>query len=103
MAFVKFSGVLFFREKSQYTKNTTIHMYLLIEISHNIPIQCHIGIVLRWKNFIIMLEIDILRNYPQKYLGVLRGVFVGIGSPKDTQTPYWLGLWLGHFIGTHYM
>ena len=33
------------------------------------------GIILRWKNFNYMLEIYILRNDPQKYLGVLRDDF----------------------------
>ena len=33
------------------------------------------GIMLRWKIFNYMLENDILRNYFQKYLGVLKGDF----------------------------
>ena len=39
-----------------------------------------------------MLEIDILRNDPQEYLGVLRGDFRGFRWPKDAQTPCWLRL-----------
>ena len=34
------------------------------------------------KKFNYMLEIDILRNSSQNYLGVLRGVFQGFGCPK---------------------
>ena len=40
------------------------------------------GIILSWKNCNYMLEIDILRNDSQKYLGVLRGDFLGFGCPK---------------------
>ena len=41
-----------------------------------------------------MLEIDICRNSSQKYLGVLRGAFKGLGVQRDTQTPCWLRPWL---------
>ena len=34
------------------------------------------------KKFNYMLEIDMLRNSSQNLLGVLRGVFQGIGCPK---------------------
>ena len=34
------------------------------------------------KRFNYMLEIDILRNCSQKYLGVLRSAFYGFGCPK---------------------
>ena len=40
------------------------------------------GIIWRWKNSINMLEIDILRNSSQKFLGVLRGAFSVFGCPK---------------------
>ena len=40
------------------------------------------GIILSWKNYNYMLEIDILRNDSQKYLCVLRGDFLGFGCPK---------------------
>ena len=40
------------------------------------------GIILSWKNYNYMLEIDILRSDSQKYLGVLRGDFLGFGCPK---------------------
>ena len=33
-----------------------------------------------------MLEIDILRNYISKYLGVLRSGFWGIWRPKDYES-----------------
>ena len=36
-----------------------------------------------------MLEIDILRNLFQIYLGVLRSDFGGFRCPKDAQTPCW--------------
>ena len=49
-------------------------MYLLIEIRHDIVVQC-MGIILRWRNFNYMVEIDLLRNDSQKYLGDLRGDF----------------------------
>ena len=44
------------------------------------------------KKFNFMLEIDILRNYSQKHLGVLRAKFLGCGCPIDFQVPYWLRL-----------
>ena len=45
----------------------TINIYLFIEIRHNILIQCHRDwIVLRWKIFNYMLEIE--RNLMTKYL-----------------------------------
>ena len=34
-------GVLFFQRKPQNTLITTINMYLIIQIRHNILIQCH--------------------------------------------------------------
>ena len=47
-------------------------------------------IILRWKTFNYMLEIDILRNnFPKK---ILRGVLCGFGCSKDTQMPCWLRL-----------
>ena len=44
-------------------------MYLLIDIGHNILMQRN-GIILRWKMFIYMHDIDILRKYHQKYFSV---------------------------------
>ena len=35
------------------------------------------GIILKWKKFNYMLEIDILRNFLQNILGVLNGDFWG--------------------------
>ena len=49
-------------------------------------------IILRWKNFNYMLEIDILRNesqkyeYPEGYVVFPKGFWV----PEDTQAPCWL-------------
>ena len=51
------------------------------------------------KKFNYVLEIDILGNSSQIFLGVLRGAFLGLGVQKDTQTPCWLRLWYKH-IGT---
>ena len=39
-----------FQGRPEYTNTTTINMYLLIEIGHNIFIQCH-GICIGLKNF----------------------------------------------------
>ena len=47
------------------------------------------GILLSWKNFNCMLEIDILRNYSPKDSVVMRGDFEGFECPKDAQAPYW--------------
>ena len=44
------------------------------------------------EKFNYMLEIDILRNSSQQFLGVMRGAFKGLGVQKDTQTPCWLRL-----------
>ena len=44
-------------------------------------------------NFNYILEIDILRNHTQKYLGVLVGDFLGFRGPNDAQTPGSLRLW----------
>ena len=62
-------------------------MYLLIEISHNIDIQSH-----EYNIAVGKLEIEILRNYFQKNLGVLRGDFLGFGCPNDALMPSWLRL-----------
>ena len=40
------------------------------------------GIILRWKSFNYMLEIDNLRSDAHKYLGVLRGGFLRVGVYK---------------------
>ena len=75
-----------FQGRSPYTHITTTNMYLLIEIRHNILIQCH-------KNCSDVNEIPImcleltLRNFSLKKLDVLRGDFWRFGCPNDTQTP----------------
>ena len=46
------------------------------------------------KKFNHMLEIDILRNSSQNFLGVLWGVFQGFGCQIETQMPCWLRPWL---------
>ena len=45
------------------------------------------GKTIKW-----MLEIDILRNFSQRILGVLKGDFYGVGCPNSAQTPCWLRL-----------
>ena len=49
--------------------------------------------MLGFKKCHFMFENDILRNYSQKSLGVIRGDFWGFGCPTDAQTPTWLRLW----------
>ena len=64
-------------------------MYLLIEIKHNILIQCH-GNYIEVEDLKCMLEIDILRKYLLENLGVLRGDFLELGCPNNAQTPFYL-------------
>ena len=58
-------------------------MFSLLEIRHHILFQCH-GIYIGVKKFNYKLENNILRNYSQKDLGVLRGDFRGFGCPNDS-------------------
>ena len=44
-------------------------------------------IVLRWKNFNSMLEINILRNSSQNLLGVLKGDYEGLGVQMAPRCP----------------
>ena len=37
------------------------------------------GIILRWKNFDYMFEIDIIQNEMKEYSGVLGVIFEGLG------------------------
>ena len=83
LAIVKFLGVLFFEGRPLIT---TIKMYLLIEIWHNI-LYNFMGIILRWRNINKMLEIDNLRNDSQKYLGVLEFFFEGLGVQMTPRCP----------------
>ena len=72
---VGFRGCPILQGTSKYTLITIMNMYLLVEIWHYILIQCHGDFVEVEKNQLYMLEIDILRNYQQKILGVLRDDF----------------------------
>ena len=63
-----------FEGGSQYTHISTINMYKFIKIRHDIIKQCH-GNYEEMIKFNYKLEIEILRNSPQKDLGVLRGAF----------------------------
>ena len=71
LAVVKFLGVQIFKVDHNYTQNSTIYMYKLIKIRHNILIQWH-GNYMEMKKF---NYIDILRNSSPTKLGVLRGAF----------------------------
>ena len=69
----KIFGRPIFQGGPQYTRITTRNMYLLIEIMHNILVQCH-GIYIEVKQNSYMFKNDILRDYSQK-MGVLWGDF----------------------------
>ena len=56
-------------------------MYLLIEIRHNILIQCYGNLI--EKDFNYMLEIDLLRNYLQHKSVVLGVISKGFGRPNE--------------------
>ena len=58
-------------------------MYKLIKIRHDIIKQCHWKLY-RDEKFNYMLEIDILRKFSPKFLGVLRGVFLRVWVSKKT-------------------
>ena len=61
-----------FQGRPQYTQITTIHMYLLVGIRHNILTQCHGIFFFKFENFNYnMLEIDDSRNLSPKSLVVL--------------------------------
>ena len=70
-----------------------MNMYLPIEISHDILVQCH-GNYIKAKSISNMPEIDILRNFSQKYLVVQKDDFGGFGYLNDAQTPCWLRLYV---------
>ena len=75
----KILGRPIYQGRPKYPQITTINIYLLIEIRHDIHIQmCH-GNYNGVKKINHMLEIDILRNYSQIILGVLRGNHEGLG------------------------
>ena len=56
-------------------------MYKFSKLRHDIIQQCH-GNYKEIKKFNYKLEIEILRNSTQIFLGVLRGSFQGFGCPK---------------------
>ena len=68
-----FLGCPVFRGRPKYTQITTINIYLLNEIRHNIPKQCHGSYIVVKKS--TMFENDILRKSSQDLLGVLTGDF----------------------------
>ena len=93
LAIMKFLDINFFQGRPQYIQISTINIYLLNEIEHNIHMQCqrnYIGV----QRFSYMLEIDILRNSSLDFLCVLLGVFWGFGCPNDAQRPCWFRLCL---------
>ena len=66
LANVKLLAILFFKgDYGILSVITTINIYLLIEIRHNILIQCHRNFI-EVEYFNYVLEIGILRNCPQK-------------------------------------
>ena len=76
LAIVKFWCVLFIKGDQNILRWLPKACIYLIEIRHNILIQCR-GIYIGVKKFNYMLKIDISKNYHQKLLGVLRGDFEG--------------------------
>ena len=81
LAIVKFLGVQIFKGDHNILRNQPLRCINFIKIRHNICIQCH-GNHMDLKKFNYMLEIDILRNSPQRFLGVLRGAFLRFGCTK---------------------
>ena len=80
--------------RPEFTQITTIIMYLLIQINHNILLQCH-GIYIGVKKINYTFKHVIFRNYTRNHIriwvpdGWLLRVF---WCPKDAQTPCWLKL-----------
>ena len=74
LATVNFLGVHNFKGDHNILIISTINMHKSIKIRHDILIQCH-GNYMEIKEFNYILEIDILRNSSQRFLGVLRGAF----------------------------
>ena len=68
----KIGNCKIFLRGPQYTQISTINMYEFIKIRHDILLQYH-GNYIGMNFFNDMLEIDILRNFSQKNLGVLMG------------------------------
>ena len=77
------------RETTIYSKFSSTNIYLLIEIKHNILIECHLNYIEMIK-FNYMLENDIFWNSSQFFLGGQRGDFLGLGCLNDAQMPWWL-------------
>ena len=73
----KIFGRPIFQEKQRYTK----HIYINSSKSGIISLYDK-EIILKWKNFNYMLEIHILGNDSEKYLGVLKVIFEGLGVQK---------------------
>ena len=71
---LKFLVVQIFQGEPQYTQISTINMYAFIKVRHAIIIQWHRN-DMEMKRFNYMLEIDILRNSSQIFLGSRRGAF----------------------------
>ena len=67
----KILGRPIFRGRLQYTKITTINMYLFIEIGYTFHIQCH-GDCIEMKKLIICLKLIFL-EIPHKKIGCPEG------------------------------
>ena len=63
-------------------KTVSLLWQIVIEIRHNILIQCH-GNFIEVNKFNYMLEIDILRNFSQKDFGCNEVDSSGFGRPND--------------------
>ena len=81
---VKCLDILFFKGDH----NVLIEMTLKDKVHYPcIYIYNFIEVVFRLKNLNHILQFDILRNYSQNKLGVMKCDFGGFGCSNDTQTP----------------
>ena len=63
---------------------TTINMCLLIEIRHNILIQCHGNHIEVEKPQLHTSKVQFKKLLKKTILGVLRGNFCGFGCPNES-------------------
>ena len=75
----------------KYTEVTTINMYLLIKIRHNIFVHYH-GNYVEVENLQLYAWNWHFKKLLSKIFGCPEGWFWGIGCPKDAQTLCWLRL-----------
>ena len=89
----KMLGHPLFQGKQQHTEVTTINIYSLIKIRHNIIIQYHGDYIEVEKIQLYACNWHFKKILPKIYLGVLRSDFWGFGYSEDAQTPCWLRIW----------